>query len=768
MLATCKGFLAVIIIYANDTEEDEQNPSDDTKEENLPAAEVQEQATDAKHNETDSSDAMIPPSENRQGDEETAEAKSQPGAAVETDGESHSGNVEDGDVTEADESVSEVTGGVVTAPDEIVVDVLTEESNEEILTVDTAEVETIEDAPAEAIVTDSEEETIEDTEVPLTFGVIDEVYNFVDKFEDSESSDTEKTSASTQDSSGGVEKAALFEHPPAEGYTRIQYEATLPEVESNENLILHFSIGLRDGVDFELPHTKPDGVQFAIEISDERRFEGVSEACRWDEYLVDLSDFAGSTVQVGFLTNCNGAGNTEYDWALWGNPRVLKLTRTSLLVEKNEDEPKLRRGLAVGLLEGETPELSVTEFDLEISTLASEVSDELSQQMEAKAGASIAELALYAEQPKLEIVAAGPTDALRTAREDFDLQCTVRNNGLVPIEPIHEATLSINRIKLRRGRTTQPLKRLNPGEETTYSWSIRSFSRESIARASVVLRCQMPTGELRQAVDQNVSLLPAIPRISNQAASDLRTYDQNGHVITENRHLRTLFVRGSSGFEYCLLFAARNGRYRQVAVCNAISEIRYNDVSGTPQHIKITPTVYRLAGNNVGESIVLLSSEERGEDGVLWSYEARFSLSDESKRLKVEYSLTADQERELIAFNGPMLYAGDGAFGERKTAALFPGLEFLEGDEPSSSSRDVAPPNNNRLVPHPYKITIPLMAVEHKKTLVVWRGMRWKLGMANTTCYQQLLLPRIGSTIKRTTSWVCFFPPFLIGLKRII
>ena len=187
-----------------------------------------------------------------------------------------------------------------------------------------------------------------------------------------------------------------------------------------------------------------------------------------------------------------------------------------------------------------------------------------------------------------------------------------------------------------------------------------------------------------------LSLLPAIPRISNQAASDLCTYDQNGHVITENRHLRTLFVRGTGGFEYCLLFAAKNGRYRQVAVCNAISEIRYNDASGTPQHIKITPTVYRLAGNNLGESIVLLSSEERDEDGVLWSYEARFSLSEESKRLKVEYSLTADQERELIAFNGPILYAGDGAFGERKTAALFPGLEFLEGDEPSSKLRGMS------------------------------------------------------------------------------
>ena len=723
MLITFQGFLARTLVHAGDTERDEENPPDDTKqEENLPTVETQEQTIDSQHDETDSSDPTVTPSENQQGNEGTAETDSKPVAAVETDAESHSSNVEEGTVTEADKSVSGSIEGIVTTPDEIVVDVLTEEPTEETGTVNTAEVENIEGEATEAIVTDSAEEAIEDTEVPLTFGVIGEIYNFVGEFQHSQSSDAEKTSASTQDSSGGVAKAALFEHPPAEGYARIQYEVTLPQMDANENLILHFSIGLRDGVDFELPHTKPDGVQFAIEISNQRRFEGVSEACQWEEHLIDLSDFAGSTVQVAFLTNCNGAGNTNYDWALWGNPRVLKLTRTSLLLEKGEDAPKLRRGLALGLLAGETPELSVAEFNLETSTLASEVADELSQRLEAKAETTIVELALYTEQPKLEIMTAGPTAALLTAREDFDLQCTVRNNGLVPIEPIHEATLSINRIKLRRGRTTQPLKRLNPGEDTTYSWSIRSFSRESVARASVALRCKMPTGEIRQAVEQNIILLPAIPRISNQTASDLCTYDQNGHVITENRHLRTLFVRGTSGFEYCLLFTAKNGRYRQVAVCNAISDIRYRDSSGTPQHIKITPTVYRLAGNNLGESIVLLSSEERDEDGVLWSYAARFSLSEESKRVKVEYSLTADQERELIAFNGPILYAGDGAFGERKTAALFPGLEFLEGNEPSSSTRDVAPPNNNRLVPHPYKITIPLMAIEHKKTLI---GLAW-------------------------------------------
>ena len=718
MFTTFQGLLAWTLIHTDETEGDEENPPDDTTQENPSAAETQEQAVSPDHDETDGSDSTVAPSENQQDDEEVTKTNPHPAATAKTDEESHSNDTIDETVTESDEPLSEIAEEIATPPDDVAVDASAAES----ATVDEAETETAADEASEAITTDSEGDNIEEAKAPLSFGVIDEVYNFVNEFQSSQSSHAEQTSASTQDSAGGIEKAALFEHPPAEGYARIQYEVTLPQVKSDENLILHFSIGLRDGVDFELPHTKPDGVRFAIEISDERRFEGVSEACQWDEHLIDLSDFVGSTVQIAFLTNCNGTGNTDYDWALWGNPRVLKLTRTPLLTEKREDEPRLRRGLALGLLDGETPELSVAEFDLETSTLASEVADELSQQMQARTEAAVAELALYTEQPSLEIVTAGPSAALVTAREDFDLQCTVRNNGLVPLESIHEATVVINRIKLRRGRTTQQLRRLNPGEETTFSWNIRSFSRESVARAVVTLRCKMPTGEIRQSVEQNVTLLPPIPRISNQTASDLSTYDQNGHIITENQHLRALFVRGNRGLEYCLLFAAKNGRYRQIAACNAISEIRYRDPSGTSQHIKITPTVYRLAGNNRGESIVLLSSEEQGDDGVLWSYEARFSLSDESKRVKVEYNLTADQERELIAFNGPILYTGDGAFGERKTAALFPGLEFLEGNELSSSIRDVAPPNNNRLVPHPYKITVPLMAVEHKKTLI---GLAW-------------------------------------------
>ncbi|HLY11271.1 MAG TPA: hypothetical protein VKW04_18360, partial [Planctomycetota bacterium] len=59
-----------------------------------------------------------------------------------------------------------------------------------------------------------------------------------------------------------------------------------------------------------------------------------------------------------------------------------------------------------------------------------------------------------------------------------------------------------------------------------------------------------------------------------------------------------------------------------------------------------------------------------------------------------------------------------------RTMALFPGLEFLEGKEFSSSDRDVRGPLADRRRPDPSQVTVPLMAVEVGGTLValLWKG----------------------------------------------
>jgi hypothetical protein len=60
----------------------------------------------------------------------------------------------------------------------------------------------------------------------------------------------------------------------------------------------------------------------------------------------------------------------------------------------------------------------------------------------------------------------------------------------------------------------------------------------------------------------------------------------------------------------------------------------------------------------------------------------------------------------------------------RRTMALFPGLEFLEGTEVSSSDRDAHGPLADRRRPAPSKVTVPLMAVEVGGTLIalMWSG----------------------------------------------
>ena len=139
-------------------------------------------------------------------------------------------------------------------------------------------------------------------------------------------------------------------------------------------------------------------------------------------------------------------------------------------------------------------------------------------------------------------------------------------------------------------------------------------------------------------------------------------------------------------------------------------------------NLKFVPNNVQLAGNSLGESIVSLTAKHEDSDGVTWSLQLQLILTEDAKRIKTIYRITTDRKRDLLTFRGPEIYAGHKSTREKKTAALFPGLEYLEGDEPSSNIRDAAPPLNNRLVPHPYKITIPVMAVEIQKSVI---GIAW-------------------------------------------
>lgn len=587
--------------------------------------------------------------------------------------------------------------------------------------------------------------------IPLELGIIEEVYDFVEMFEQGTVSGTDQASVSGTDCSGGVTKPAIFEHPTPTETAKIDYTLSLPDVDETERLFLHFSIGLRDGIVFDDAERQPGGVKFAIEIFDllntgleaapERCFEAASIECQWAEKSIELTHYAGKEVVVSFLTECNIEGNSNYAWALWGKPQLRKLKQTHLRKGKRAAEPELQCGIAILHFSDDT--MLLREFSQSTSTAASTLAEICLESHESEEPP--VKISLYAAQPRLEIVSVGATAAVVAAGEDFEVQCTLRNIGTAPLGKADIARISINGMKLRRGRPRQTIKEIKPGEEVSVFWIARRFPNPTVIPVSVSLKCQTSGGEERQTTQENVVVLPEPPKLAAKVVKELYTYTENGSVVMGNKHLRIVFVHSpeatpkinnekdqktispdkdttKSGFEYYVIFAAKGGNYQQVATCPALSEVIYLDASQNRQTSQLVPTDYQLAGNNQGESIVRLSGSDRDVDGVEWTYEMQWTLSEGATRVKTEYRLQTDENRELLAFRGPMLYAGQGRNREKKTAALFPGLEFLENDERSSSTRDAAPPFDNRLVPHPYKITVPVMAVEMQKSIV---GITW-------------------------------------------
>ena len=118
----------------------------------------------------------------------------------------------------------------------------------------------------------------------------------------------------------GLRKRAIFAHPDS----RIGYSIDI----KNDSLLAFYL-----GTSPESWTKEGDGVTFAVNILSEQGTDQIfstyidpknkSEDQRWHLHAIDLSPYAGQMITIIFETGAGPEGDYRYDWAGWGEPRLL-------------------------------------------------------------------------------------------------------------------------------------------------------------------------------------------------------------------------------------------------------------------------------------------------------------------------------------------------------------------------------------------------------------------------------------------------------------
>ena len=122
---------------------------------------------------------------------------------------------------------------------------------------------------------------------------------------------------------GGISKAGFFCHPPYRGgvgYAFGEFELKLPD----EPCLFEAQVGFVDG------SSTTDGCVFSVQVreKDARTFTTIASTQfaalrKWKVLRGDLAPFEGKTVVLRVVTDVGPAGDSNSDWAFWGEPRVI-------------------------------------------------------------------------------------------------------------------------------------------------------------------------------------------------------------------------------------------------------------------------------------------------------------------------------------------------------------------------------------------------------------------------------------------------------------
>jgi hypothetical protein len=508
--------------------------------------------------------------------------------------------------------------------------------------------------------------------------------------------------------SGGVARQGGFLHPTQKP-ARILFKLNLPAVSQGEKLVLLAWAGLDDNIPEDDPAHPWDGVRARLMVNQQPMAEVDCAVKGWQPLSADLSSFGGQTVNLEFVVE--GKANTHYDWAYIAEPRLLRLRErfahkvARLLPPEGVLELESNASITLSLkpvykhaTEPHHPTLQLRLPARRTVWLEYGFQGAYEATLEAEGEAPVARV--YPYLPRLRLRGVYPRVAVLRPGETVELSAIVQNSGMgtwrndmlrLEVNPLQDVQVLDS--------PDADFTLLSPGESRVLRFTIRVGARPKLA-----LRLRSAAGNDAVILTPVVSSLPAgVPERGRIA----RRFGE--HLVLQNEWLRLVASPAWGSRLAVRLFGRQGERWVQLASMPTVADAILNAENAPP---KSTPFVLESASFDE----VNLRLSLQGRMGLVGRAHIDFRLVE--NRLESTAQLTSTVNAHLYRFRFPDWRVGDGSFGERKEEALFPGLEYLLDGERSSGEENAAPPYHLRFSPHPYKVTVPMMAVRWRNWLI--------------------------------------------------
>lgn len=309
------------------------------------------------------------------------------------------------------------------------------------------------------------------------------------------------------------------------------------------------------------------------------------------------------------------------------------------------------------------------------------------------------EEAIHVCSARLHLRSFGFVNAVLFTGSTHPLRLTLFNEGDAVITKL-SVSLSLGKgLALVSGQVKQALPLLPPGANLI-EWQVRA-KQPDIVSATV----QVEVGRHTFPVTAKATVSrPINPR------------DRNTLTIATKR-LRLVFPRNPFGYGVFAVEVHDGKGQKLMALSPQLLLVGYLNVRRQP----VIRSVFATQGRKLDKGgLTFPFSWEDIDDRTVWRGEVKFEP--DGDLVKISWQLSATRTKSLVGVQSPTLFVGDNTFGKRKEAGLLPGVYWLLPDETTLDTRYTDPPHHDHHVPHPYKLTQPLMAVAYDGAFV---GLMW-------------------------------------------